>query len=114
MSATRSVPGDIDPFPGGLCRSPSKPGSKYRNVRASTNEAFCPTLRSRVETQLPAEAGAVYELVIDGLSEQAVSQAMRAAIQAACQPGVLRITAGNYGGRLGPYHLHLHQIMEAD
>jgi formylmethanofuran--tetrahydromethanopterin N-formyltransferase len=113
VDAIRSVPGVIAPFPGGICRSPSKPGSKYRNVRASTNEAFCPTLRSRVETQLPAEAGAVYELVIDGLSEQVVAQAMRAAIQAACQPGVLRITAGNYGGRLGPYHLHLHQIMEA-
>jgi len=114
VSAIRSVPGAIAPFPGGICRSPSKPGSKYKNVRASTNDAFCPTLRTRVETQLPAEAGAVYELVIDGLSEHAVAQAMRAAILAACQPGVLRITAGNYGGRLGPYHLQLHKILEAD
>ena len=111
--AIRSVPGAVAPFPGGICRSPSKPGSKYKNVRASTNDAFCPTLRSRVGTQLPAEAGAAYELVIDGLSEQVVAQAMRAAILAACQPGVLRITAGNYGGKLGPYHLYLHKILEA-
>jgi formylmethanofuran--tetrahydromethanopterin N-formyltransferase len=110
--AIRSVPGAVAPFPGGICRSPSKPGSQYRNVRASTNDAFCPTLRSRVETQLPPEAGAVYELVIDGLSEDVVRQAMRAALLAACQPGVLRITAGNYGGKLGPYHLHLHKILE--
>ncbi len=111
--AIRSVPGAVAPFPGGICRSPSKPGSKYKNVRASTNDLFCPTLRTRVETQLGPEAGAVYELVIDGLDEQVVARAMRAAILAACQPGVLRITAGNYGGKLGPYHLYLHKILEA-
>jgi formylmethanofuran--tetrahydromethanopterin N-formyltransferase len=110
--AVRAIRGAIAPFPGGVCRSPSKPGSKYKAVRASTNEAFCPTLRSRVETQLPPEAGAVYELVIDGLTEAIVSHAMGAALLAACRPGVLRITAGNYGGKLGPYHLHLHKILE--
>jgi formylmethanofuran--tetrahydromethanopterin N-formyltransferase len=110
--AVRSIRGAIAPFPGGVCRSPSKPGSKYQNVRASTNEAFCPTLRSKVDTQLELEAGAVYELVIDGLTEEIVQQAMGAAIMAACKPGVLRITAGNYGGKLGPYHLHLHKILE--
>jgi formylmethanofuran--tetrahydromethanopterin N-formyltransferase len=110
--AVRAVRGAIAPFPGGVCRSPSKPGSKYKNVRASTNEAYCPTLRSRVGTQLPPEAGAVYELVIDGLTEDIVRRAMGAALQAACRPGVLRITAGNYGGKLGPYHLHLHQILK--
>jgi formylmethanofuran--tetrahydromethanopterin N-formyltransferase len=95
-----------------VCRSPSRPGSKYKNVHASTNAAYCPTLRSRVETQLPLEAGAAYELVIDGLTEDIVRQAMGAALLAACRPGVLRITAGNYGGKLGPYHLHLHKILE--
>jgi formylmethanofuran--tetrahydromethanopterin N-formyltransferase len=110
--AVQSVRGAIAPFPGGVCRSPSKPGSRYQNVRASTNEAFCPTLRSRVETQLTPEAGAAYELVIDGLTEGVVGQAMGVAILAACKPGVLRITAGNYGGKLGPYHLHLHKILK--
>ncbi len=110
--AIRSVRGAIAPFPGGVCRSPSRPGSKYKNVRASTNAAYCPTLRCRVETQLPPEAAAVYELVVDGLTEDIVRQAMGGALLAACQPGVLRITAGNYGGKLGPYHLHLHRILE--
>jgi formylmethanofuran--tetrahydromethanopterin N-formyltransferase len=111
IDAIRPNRGAITPFPGGICRSPSKPGSKYKNVRASTNQAYCPTLRSRVETQLPKEAGAAYELVIDGINEAIVRQAMGAAILAACRPGILRITAGNYGGKLGPYHLHLHQIL---
>jgi formylmethanofuran--tetrahydromethanopterin N-formyltransferase len=111
-AAVRAVPGAIAPFPGGVCRSPSKPGSRYENVRASTNEAFCPTLRSRTETQLSPEILAVYELVIDGLTEQVVGQAMASGIRAACRPGLVRITAGNYGGKLGPYHLHLHQLLE--
>ncbi|MBI4731641.1 MAG: formylmethanofuran--tetrahydromethanopterin N-formyltransferase [Chloroflexi bacterium] len=112
VQAVRSVPGAIAPFPGGICRSPSKPGSQYKNVRASTNEVYCPTLRSRVATQLSPDALAVYEVVIDGLSEEVVKKAMRAALLTACQPGVIRITAGNYGGKWGPFHLYLHKILE--
>jgi formylmethanofuran--tetrahydromethanopterin N-formyltransferase len=112
-AAVRATPRAIAPFPGGVCRSPSKPGSRYKNVRASTNDVFCPTLRSRVDTQLSSDAQAAYELVIDGLDEAAVGQAMASAILAACLPGVLRITAGNYGGTLGPFHLHLHKLLEA-
>lgn len=112
--AVQSTPGAIAPFPGGVCRSPSRPGSRYKNVRASTYAGFCPTLRTRVETRLPPQAGYAYEVVIVGLTETAVKQAMATAIRAACQPGVLYITAGNYGGELGPYHLHLHQILEGD
>ncbi len=112
-AAVRATPGAIAPFPGGVCRSPSKPGSRYKNVRASTNEIYCPTLRSRTTTQLSPEVKAVYELVIDGLSEESVGRAMARGIRAACRPGILRITAGNYGGKLGPYHLHLHKLLEA-
>jgi formylmethanofuran--tetrahydromethanopterin N-formyltransferase len=112
-AAIEATPGAIAPFPGGICRSPSKPGSRYKNVRASTNEAFCPTLRSRTKTQLTPEVKAVYELVIDGLSEEIVGRAMAAGMRAACRPGVVRITAGNYGGKLGPYHLHLRKLLEA-
>jgi formylmethanofuran--tetrahydromethanopterin N-formyltransferase len=109
--AIRKTPGAIAPFPGGVCRSPSKIGSKYKNVRASTNDVFCPTLRSRTATQLPAEAEAVYELVIDGLTQESVSRAMGAGIMAACSEGMLVISAGNYGGKLGPYQFHLHKIL---
>lgn len=111
-AAVNATPGAIAPFPGGVCRSPSKPGSRYKNVRASTNEAFCPTLRSRTDTQLSPEIEAVYELVIDGLNEDTVGRAMAAGLRAACRPGLLRITAGNYGGKLGPYHLHLQKLLE--
>ncbi len=109
--AVRGYPGAVAPFPGGVCRSPSKPGARYKGMRASTNQAFCPTLRGQVESQVPAEAQVVYELVIDGLSEAAVGVAMAAAARAACQPGVIAITAGNYGGKLGPYHFHLHHLL---
>ncbi len=106
------VRGVIAPNPGGVSRTPSKPGSRYPGLKTSTNQRFAPMLRGQVESALPAEADCAYELVIDGLSAAAVSEAIRAAIQAACRPGVLRITAGNYGGRMGAYRLRLRQIMQ--
>jgi formylmethanofuran--tetrahydromethanopterin N-formyltransferase len=107
-----ALPGAIAPFPGGVCRSPSKPGASYKNVRASTNTVYCPTLHSRTATRLDPDVKAVYELVIDGLSEEIVGRAMAAGMRAACRPGVTCITAGNYGGRLGPYHLHLRKLLQ--
>jgi len=114
VAAIRSVPGIILPFPGGIVRSGSKVGSRYKKLRASTNDAYCPTLRGLVKTALPEGANAVYEIVLDGVDLSSVEEATRVGIRAACRPGVLRITAGNYGGKLGPYHLHLHQLLKAD
>jgi formylmethanofuran--tetrahydromethanopterin N-formyltransferase len=111
VEAMRRLPGIILPFPGGIVRSGSKVGSRYKKLRASTNDAFCPTLRGLVKTALPEGANAVYEIVIDGVDLAAVEEATRVGVQAACQPGVLRITAGNYGGKLGPFHLHLHRLL---
>jgi formylmethanofuran--tetrahydromethanopterin N-formyltransferase len=111
VTAIRKVAGVILPFPGGIVRSGSKVGSRYKKLKASTNDAYCPTLRSVVASQLPDGANAVYEIVIDGLDQSAVEEAMRVGISAACVPGVLRISAGNYGGKLGPHHLRLHRIM---
>lgn len=109
--AIRTVPGVILPFPGGVVRSGSKVGSRYKQLRASTNDAYCPTLRGLVASALPEGVQAVYEIVIDGLDLSTVEQAMRSGISAACRPGVVRITAGNYGGTLGPFHLHLHKLL---
>jgi formylmethanofuran--tetrahydromethanopterin N-formyltransferase len=110
--ACRNVPGVILPFPGGIVRSGSKVGSKYPSLKASTNEAYCPTLRGAVESKLPPEANAMYELVIDGLSLTAVETAMYDGMVAASRmPGVVQISAGNYGGKLGPYHIHLHKLI---
>jgi formylmethanofuran--tetrahydromethanopterin N-formyltransferase len=112
VAAIRAVRGVIMPFPGGIVRSGSKVGSRYKKLRASTNDAYCPTLRGHVESALPDGVNAVYEIVIDGLDQAGVEEAMRSGIRAACVPGVLRITAGNYGGNLGPFHLHLHRLFE--
>ncbi len=111
VAAVRAVPGVIAPFPGGVVRSGSKVGSRYKKLKASTNDAFCPTLRPLVRSELSPEVGAVYEIVIDGVDLAAVEAAMRAGVRAACRPGVLRISAGNYGGKLGPFHLHLHRLL---
>ena len=107
----RKVPGVILPFPGGVVRSGSKVGSKYKTLRASTNDAYCPTLRGSVKSELPDGVNAVYEIVIDGLDLPAVEEATRVGVRVACRPGVVKITAGNYGGKLGPFHLHLHKLL---
>jgi formylmethanofuran--tetrahydromethanopterin N-formyltransferase len=111
VDAIRGLPGVILPFPGGVVRSGSKVGSRYKALRASTNDEYCPTLRGQGGSRLPPEAHAVYEIVIDGLDVEAVETAMRRGIQAACRPGVVQISAGNYGGKLGQYPLHLHKIL---
>jgi formylmethanofuran--tetrahydromethanopterin N-formyltransferase len=111
VAAIRRVPGVILPFPGGIVRSGSKVGSRYKKLRASTNDAFCPTLRGLVKSALPDCVNAVYELVIDGLDLPAVEEATRVGVRAACRPGVVRISAGNYGGNLGPFHVHLHKLL---
>jgi formylmethanofuran--tetrahydromethanopterin N-formyltransferase len=111
VAAIRHVPGVVLPFPGGIVRSGSKVGSRYKKLRASTNDAYCPTLRGLVKSALPEGTNAVYEIVIDGLDLAAVEEATRAGIRAACRPGVTGISAGNYGGKLGPFHLHLHELL---
>lgn len=112
--AIRGVPGVVLPFPGGIVRSGSKPRSRYKALFASTNDAFCPTLRGMVESALPDGVNCVLEIVIDGLDVAAVEEAMRAGIRAACIHGVRRITAGNYGGNLGQFQIHLHKTLETD
>jgi formylmethanofuran--tetrahydromethanopterin N-formyltransferase len=112
--AMRAVPGVILPFPDGVVRSGSKVGSKYKSLIASTNDAYCPSLRGAVnESMVPATANCVLEIVIDGLDVDAVEESMRVGIQASAKPGIKQITAGNYGGNLGQYHLHLNKILEA-
>jgi formylmethanofuran--tetrahydromethanopterin N-formyltransferase len=100
------------PFPGGIVRSGSKVGSRYPKLKASTNDAYCPTLRGLTKTELPKNCNAVYEIVIDGLSYEAVQSAMKRGLHAAASPpGIVRITAGNYGGKLGKHHLHLRDLI---
>jgi formylmethanofuran--tetrahydromethanopterin N-formyltransferase len=110
--AMREVDGVIMPFPGGVVRSGSKVGSKYKALGASTNDAFCPALRGRVRSELAEGENCVMEIVIDGLGFDQVARATAVGVRAACaSPGVRRITAGNYGGKLGPFHFHLRKIL---
>jgi formylmethanofuran--tetrahydromethanopterin N-formyltransferase len=103
----------IMPFPGGICRSGSKAGSLKYKLKASTNHPFCPSLKKVVpDSQLPEEVNCVYEIVINGLTLEAVKKAMGEGIKAALNvPGVVKISAGNYGGKLGPYKAFLKEVL---
>jgi formylmethanofuran--tetrahydromethanopterin N-formyltransferase len=113
-AAIAAVPDAIAPFPGGIVRSGSKVGSKYKALPASTNHVFCPTLRGAVESELDADIASVLEIVIDGLTPDSVAAAMRAGIAAVValgpDQGAARISAGNYGGKLGRHHFHLREL----
>ena len=110
--AIDKINGVITPFPGGVVRSGSKIGSRYTALRASTNEAHCPTLRGRVKTELADGVNCVYEIVIDGVDFQTVGLAIRQGIEAAVGEGVIAISAGNYGGQLGKHHFHLRELLK--
>jgi formylmethanofuran--tetrahydromethanopterin N-formyltransferase len=114
--AMRRVANVIMPFPGGIVRSGSKVGSKYKALPASTNHHYCPSLKGLVDTALPPEAGAVLEIVIDGLDTASIDEATRGGIRAACtlgkRNGIISISAGNYGGNLGPFHFKLREILQ--
>jgi formylmethanofuran--tetrahydromethanopterin N-formyltransferase len=105
--------GSISSFPGGVCASGSKVGSrKYKFMKATTNELYCPTLREQVsESKVPADVGAIAEIVINGVSESAVRVAIKNGIEASTSvDGVRRISAANYGGTLGKVHINLHDL----
>jgi formylmethanofuran--tetrahydromethanopterin N-formyltransferase len=115
VAAIHKVPGAIMPFPGGVVRSGSKVGGKYKGMMASTNDAFAPTLRGVVKSELGPDHNAVLEIVIDGETSDAVEAAMKAGIKAVTElgpgEGASRISAGNYGGKLGKFHYHLKDLL---
>lgn len=115
VSAMRAVPDTILPFPGGVVRSGSKVGSKYKFMIASTNDTYCPTLKGVSDTRLSEDVGSVLEIVIDGLTFDAVAECMRAGLAAliniGAEGGLVGISAGNYGGKLGPHHFHLRELL---
>jgi len=112
VDAINAVENVITPFPGGIVASGSKVGSKYKFLNASTNEKMAITLKDEVEdSEIPADVNGIYEIVIDGATEEAVKEAMKVGIEAATKvPGVLKISAGNFGGNLGAYNIKLHEL----
>lgn len=109
----RKVRDVVMPFPGGVCRSGSKVGSLKYKLPASTNHPYCPRLRGIVaDSKVPEGVNSIYEIVINGLSLESVRAAMAEGIKAAVDvPGVVRITAGNYGGKLGPFKIYLRELL---
>lgn len=111
--AMASLAGIILPFPGGVVRSGSKVGSRrIKSMIASTNDAYCPTLRAVTQSALPEGVNSVLEIVVNGVDSPAIASAMRAGIDAACRDDVIQVSAGNYGGKLGPHHFYLRKIMD--
>lgn len=111
VASFSEMAGVIAPFPGGVARSGSKVGSRYKTLKASTADAFCPTLRGRVETRLHPDGHCAYEIVMDGVDESAVGNAMAVAMRAVAGEGVVAISAGNYGGKLGKFHFPLRRVL---
>jgi formylmethanofuran--tetrahydromethanopterin N-formyltransferase len=116
VQAIRKIRRAVTSFPGGVVGSGSKVGSKYPFLKASTNDAYCPSLKGKLRNSaLTPEIGSVLEIVIDGLDEEAIRESIRVGVQAVCafgpKKGVYRVSAGNYGGKLGPYHFHLRNIL---
>jgi formylmethanofuran--tetrahydromethanopterin N-formyltransferase len=110
-AAAGEIPGVILPFPGGVAASGSKAGSRYKFMFASTYAEYCPTLREKLgeQSRLPLGVGSVMEIIINGRDLPAIARATQAAIAASADtPGLLRISAGNYGGRLGKSFIYLH------
>ena len=113
VNAIGRVKGCITPFPGGVVASGSKVGSRYKFLKASTNTAFCTSLREDGVCTLSEDVSAVFEIVINGVDKEAISAAMKAGINAACRvPGILKISAANYEGKLGSHQFPLHVVLE--
>ncbi|KKN45673.1 hypothetical protein LCGC14_0680630 [marine sediment metagenome] len=113
IEAIKDVPNVIAPFPGGIARSGSKVGSKYSFLNASTNDPLCPTLREKIDhSQLKEGDNCVYEIILDGATESAIKTAMKLGIEAAVKaPGINRISAGNFGGKLGKFQYRLYDVL---
>jgi formylmethanofuran--tetrahydromethanopterin N-formyltransferase len=113
VDAIGAVDGTITPFPGGIVASGSKAGAnKYKFLKATANEKFCPSIKDKVEgSEIPADVNCVYEIVINGLDFDSIAKATEMGIRAAVAvPGIKKITAGNYGGSLGPHKFNLHDL----
>jgi formylmethanofuran--tetrahydromethanopterin N-formyltransferase len=109
------APDVIMQFPGGICRAGSKAGSLKYKMKASTNHPYCPTLKTLItDSVVPDGVTSVYEIVMNGLTLDAVKNGMKQGVTAAaCVPGVVKISSGNYGGKLGPFKAFLKDAIGA-
>lgn len=111
LEAIHKIDGVITPFD--LCSAGSKTETRYPLIGPTTNHFFCPSLKKKLAeaSNVPEGVNYIPEIVIDGVSLQAVKEAMKAGIEAAGGvEGVLKISAGNYGGKLGEYKIYLREL----
>jgi formylmethanofuran--tetrahydromethanopterin N-formyltransferase len=111
LDAIHQVPGVITPFD--VCSAGSKPETNFPLIGPTTNHPYCPTLKERLgaESKVPEGVNYIPEIVINGVSLEAVKEAMKAGIQSASKvDGVVKISAGNYGGKLGKHRIHLREL----
>lgn len=113
VAAIRSVEGVVTTFPGGICRSGSKVGSNKYKLPASTNHPFCPAIRGSIDdSKVPDGVGSIYEIVFNGIDLACVKKSMAEGIRAASSgDGVVKISAVNFGGKLGPYKISLRELL---
>ncbi len=116
VNAIRTLEGVVLPFPGGICRSGSKVGSTKYKLGASTNHPYCPTLRGKIpDSKVPPDVGSVYELVFNAITSRLLKKATKVGIKAASEvDGVKRISAVNFGGKLGPVKINLKEAVESE
>jgi len=113
LKAISQVEGVITPFD--ICSAGSKPETKFPQIGPTTNHPYCPSLKNKIgaESRVPEGVRYIPEIVINGLTLESVKEAMRSGIKAASTvEGVVRISAGNYGGKLGKYKIYLREILQ--
>ncbi|MEM3673054.1 MAG: formylmethanofuran--tetrahydromethanopterin N-formyltransferase [Candidatus Bathyarchaeia archaeon] len=113
LKAIHEVEGVTTPFD--ICSAGSKPETRYPWIGPTTNHPYCPSLKKKLgrESKVPEGVGFIPEIVINGVSLDAVKKAMRAGIEAALTvEGVVKISAGNYGGKLGEYKIYLRELFK--
>jgi formylmethanofuran--tetrahydromethanopterin N-formyltransferase len=113
--AAEKTPDSVTTFPGGIAGSGSKAGSSYDFLIAATYAEYCPTLKEKLgeKSKVPDGVSSIMEIIINGRDLNALQNATRNAIHAAAEtPGLIKISAGNYGGRLGKTFVHLHELLD--
>lgn len=111
LAAIHHVHGVVTPF--NICSAGSKPETRYPKIGPTTNHLYCPSLKVCLgkESKVPEGVGYIAEIVFDGVSLDAVKEATKAGITSVLGvDGVVRVSAGNYGGTLGKYKIKLKEL----
>ncbi|GAG82546.1 unnamed protein product, partial [marine sediment metagenome] len=97
-----------------VCSAGSKIETNFPEIGPSTNHPYCPTLRSKLsldEFKVPDGVFSIPEIVFNALDIESVKEAMKKSIQGIIDmDGLIKISSGNYGGKLGKYKIMLREL----